>query len=353
MASVIRCRCLSSRLIQRQASNSRVLAHRRSIHTKYDTSTLSRAWNFKQESGQFSLNQPEEAKAFFENWGFVVITEVMSEQDNDNVKQALVDDLHEINPSIKHIKDVSQFPEADLPTSPNHSFRTTCNIVFGRFASMIRGHEGVRGAFSVMHDVPSEQLGCSWDTIFYTSQANEVTNTLATQLHWDHNGYCGGEKVSLADDLCIQGVYYASATGAMTPAFVCSPGSHKVWPTFSESDLNPAKPVGGDKLLNYMPLEPFGDEFLFSSALPLPVRIHVPARSLLLWNSRTCHGNAPPAESSDGTGDNLGRVSLAISCGPVDKRSEAVQKDALVKVEIALGSLALGSGLGFGWFRCG
>ncbi len=78
-----------------------------------------------------------------------------------------------------------------------------------------------------------------------------------------------------------------------------------------------------------MPLTAYSEEFIEEVALPLPVRIHAPACSLLLWNSRTCHGNSPAAESC--TGPSLGRVSLAISYGPVDQRTVEVQKDSLVK----------------------
>lgn len=81
-----------------------------------------------------------------------------------------------------------------------------------------------------------------------------------------------------------------------------------------------------------LPLTAFGDRW--PAPLPEPVRIHVPARSLLLWDSRTCHGNSPPAERGDAA--ELGRVSLAISYGPVDQRTAEVQKDALVK---ALGAV--------------
>ncbi len=130
----------------------------------------------------------------------------------------------------------------------------------------------------------------------------------------------------------LQGVYYASETSAATPSFVCSPGSHDLWPAFSESDANPSKQ--GDRLLNYLPLTAFDDGFVGESGLAPPVRVHAPARSLLLWNSRTCHGNAPPTETA--SGDRLGRVSLAVCYGPVEQRTKEVQKDTLVK---ALGAV--------------
>jgi hypothetical protein len=178
------------------------------IGHSHDTSMLTREWKYSEDGGLYNLkDQAEEAKEFFEKWGFVVIADVMNEKENGAVLEALVHDLHEINPSTRHINAASEFSEDDLPSSPNHSFRTTCNIVFGRFASTIRSHESVRKAFSLMHQVPSDRLGCSWDTIFYTSEAANVTDTLATQLHWDHNGYVGGEKHLIADDLCVQGVY--------------------------------------------------------------------------------------------------------------------------------------------------
>ena len=322
------------------------------MHASHDTSILKTAWGDTkrgiEQPCEFPLAEDarvgrpckfplaEDAMSFFKRHGFVVITEVMSEDDNDAVKQGLVEDLHEINPATKHIKDVGDFKEEELPTSPNHSFRTTCNICFGRFASMIRGHTGVRSAFAGLHETEADRLGCSFDSIFYTPQSDEVNATLSTQLHWDHNSYSAGERWPLSEDLCVQGVYYASATDETTPCFACSPGSQSAWETFSESEHNPAR--HGEKLVNYLPMDTFDDDFVAQSGLPLPVRVHVPARSLVLWNSRTAHGNCPPAvarEEEGGpaptAGGGLGRVSLAISFGPVDRRDVGTQKDALVK----------------------
>jgi len=299
------------------------------IGHSHDTSALVESWDFENHGGLFDLGRAKEARAFFQRWGFVVMTDVMTEDENKGVLQGLVEDVHEINPNTRHIQDVAGFTEAHLPSSPNHSFRTTCNLVFGRFASLIRSNEGVRSSFGVMHGVPPERLGCSWDTIFYTSEAAKVTDNLATQLHWDHNGWCGGERMELAEHLCVQGVYYASATSKATPSFACCPASHEMWQKFSESAANPSK--AGDKLLNYMPLTAYSEEFIEEVTLPLPVRIHAPARSLLLWNSRTCHGNSPATDHESSTRPSLGRVSLAISYGPVDQRTVEVQKDSLVK----------------------
>ena len=54
----------------------------------------------------------------------------------------LVDDIHEINPALSGISDPALFPERGLPTSPNRTFRTTCNIAFGRFAAAVRARDG-------------------------------------------------------------------------------------------------------------------------------------------------------------------------------------------------------------------
>lgn len=292
-----------------------------------DTSSKLVPWDFSKYGGRFKLEEAADGKRFFERWGFVVFTEVMSEEENGAVLEGLVDDLHEINPSTRHIKSAMEFDEADLPTSPNRSFRTTCNIVFGRFATAIRTSTGVREAFATLHETPAEQLGCSWDTLFYTSQASEVTGAMATQLHWDHNGYCGGKRYPLSDSLCLQAVYYASETDLTTPAFACCPGSHRLWQAYSESELNPAKQ--GDKLLNYMPLTAFDEDFIDRSGLMPPVRIHTPPASILIWDARTCHGNTPAAVRT--SAPSIGRVSLAVCYHPVAQRSLAVQKDALVK----------------------
>ena len=61
-----------------------------------------------------------------------------------------------------------------------------------------------------MHGVPPENMACSWDIPFYTPQPSNVTGDKATQLHWDHNAYWGGEPAPLAKELCIQGAIGAN-----------------------------------------------------------------------------------------------------------------------------------------------
>lgn len=120
------------------------------------------------------MEQVPDARAFFHEQGFVVFTDVMTETENKAAIQALVEDLHEVNPTTTHITDPAKFSEADLPTSPNQTFRTTCNMAFGRFSWFIRGHSGVRDAFSAIHNVPKEELVCSWDNPFYTPKPTEA-----------------------------------------------------------------------------------------------------------------------------------------------------------------------------------
>jgi hypothetical protein len=258
----------------------------------------------------------------------VVFTDIMSEEQNSAAITGLVEDIHELNPATQHINDPSGFDETDLPTSPNSTFRTTCNMAFGRFSMFVRNDDGVRSAFAHLHDVGEDSLACSWDNPFYTPQPEK--GVIATQLHWDHNWYYGGERAPLADSLCTQGVYYASETNLATPSFVCVPGSQSTWRKICELDSNPSK--GGAKVLNYLPCSHFSDEELASTGLAPAVRIHVPARALLIWDSRTCHGNTPPATiPAEGTEGSVGRVAFAICYGPVEQRTAKVHKEGLLK----------------------
>jgi hypothetical protein len=106
----------------------------------YDCSHVELWWDFDEAGGIFSLAAPGTPahepglQEFFRANGFVVIRDVMSPQANAAAIDALVADLHEVNPATSHITDPGNFLEADLPTSPNHTFRTTCNMAFGRFA---------------------------------------------------------------------------------------------------------------------------------------------------------------------------------------------------------------------------
>jgi hypothetical protein len=215
----------------------------------------------------FSLLQAEEARAYFSYHGFVVVRDVTSEEENARAMAALLHDIHEVNPAVSAVTDLSQFAEHDLPTSPNNAFRATCNMAFGRFASAVRLAPGIRKAFATIHQTPPDALACSWDIPFYTPQPDRVPSGKALQLHWDHNWYYGGTQAPLADALCAQGVYYATATDPSTPSFVCVPRSHTVWRTFCESDLNPAK--RGAPILSYLPLTHFDEQFLCDSGLDI------------------------------------------------------------------------------------
>ena len=297
------------------------------IHLPHDTSTVRAGWDFGANGGRFARGETEAAKAFFAEHGFVVFDDVMLDDENAAAKDALRADLQEINPSTAAIGDLSGFAEGDLPTSPNHTFRTTCNMAFGRFARYVRNHDGVRSVFAAMHGVRPAELGCSWDNPFYTPRSDGAVAKRATQLHWDRNAYYAGERAPMADELCVQGVYYATPTSMSTPSFVLVPGSSHRWRALCECESNPSK--RGARVLNYLPLSELDAADVARARLAPCVRVHVPARSLLLWDSKTLHGNAPAIETSRGGG--VGRVAFAICYGPVSMRSAAVHKEALLK----------------------
>lgn len=304
-------------------------------YSEYDCTHVPRAWDFATDGGAYPLSRADDARSFFAAQGFVVFSDVMSASENAAAIAGLVDDLHEVNPDTRHITDPGTFPEHELPTSPNHTFRTTCNLAFGRFSWSVRGAGGVRQAFSEMHGEPAERLACSWDNPFYTPQADEVSNSQATQLHWDHNMYCAGEKAPLADELCIQGVYYAAPTSFATPAFVCCPGSHHLFHGLCESNCNPSKQ--GAPVLNYLPAAELGEDTLAEHGVVPPVQIHVPAGGLLLWDSRTCHGNTSPllpdgnSAEPAARGEFEGRLAMAVCFGPTSQRTASVHKHGLLK----------------------
>ena len=299
----------------------------------HDTATVRVAWDFGANGGRFAREDTDAAKAFFAEHGFVVFDDVMSDDENATAKDALLRDLQEINPSTAAIGDLSGFTERDLPTSPNHTFRTTCNMAFGRFARYVRNHDGVRDVFAAMHEVQPAELGCSWDNPFYTPRRDGAVAKRATQLHWDRNAYYAGARAPMADELCVQGVYYATPTSRSTPSFVLVPGSSHRWLSLCESESNPSK--RGARVLNYLPLSELDAADVARAELAPCVRIHVPARTLLLWDSKSLHGNAPAIETSrDGGGggsSGVGRVAFAICYGPVSMRSAAVHKEALLK----------------------
>ena len=317
----------------------------------FDTSTTQPAWDFGKRGGSYPLQDADDAEKFFDEQGFVVFTDVMSDAENTAATGALLEDLHEVNPAKAHISALDAFEEDDLPTSPNHTFRTTCNMAFGRFSWAVRTHYGVKEAFAKIHGTTADSLSCSWDNPFYTPQATDScsTQSACTQLHWDMNYFFKGTKAPLTDELCVQGVYYATETSETTPTFVCCPGSHKeAFMAYCQADTNPSGPKHRKAILNYLPIDVVGGvEFASKAGLAPPVRIHVPSKALLLWNSRTCHGNSAPVPVRGQNGDecerrmnasggfeaeegNIGRVAFAICYGPTSQRTAAVHKAGLL-----------------------
>ena len=97
-------------------------------------------------------------------------------------------------------------------------------------------------------------------------------------------------------------------------------------------------------MLNYLPAAELGEDTLAEHGVVPPVQIHVPACGLLLWDSRTCHGNTSPIQNSAelgvadmgapqavGGGGFEGRLAFAICYGPTSQRTAEVHKHGLVK----------------------
>jgi hypothetical protein len=297
----------------------------------YSTDAVSSFWDFEAAGGLFALADMPAAAAFLAREGFVVIANVLDASANAAALAALAADVAEISPGAAAAVALADLPEAALPTSPNRSFRTSCNIAFGRFAAAVRGAPGVRAAFAALHGVAPAALACSWDNPFFTPAESAAASAQprGLPLHWDANAYYGGARAPHADDRCVQGVFYATATGADSPTFVCAPRSHELWQAFCEDDANPSKL--GARVLHYLPLAHFGDARAAALGLARPVRVHVPARSLLLWDARTAHGNAPPAAPPPLGARPRGRTAFAVCYSPVAQRDAATHKEALLK----------------------
>ena len=140
----------------------------------YSTDAVSSSWNFEAAGGLFALADMSAAAAFLAREGFVVIANVLDESENAAALAALAADVAEISPGMAAVA-LADVPEGALPTSPNRSFRTSCNIAFGRFAAAVRGAPGVRAAFAALHGVAPAALACSWDNPFFTPAESAVT----------------------------------------------------------------------------------------------------------------------------------------------------------------------------------
>merc|ERR1712032_1359300 len=85
-----------------------------SVDHMFDTRYANVAWNYE-HGGIYGMTRLKEATEFLQAHGFVVVKDVMRADCNSQALDALIQDLHEVNPSTSQITSLADFREEDLP----------------------------------------------------------------------------------------------------------------------------------------------------------------------------------------------------------------------------------------------
>ncbi len=208
--------------------------------------------------------EAEQAKQYMEDNGYVVFSDVITEEDLEKGIDLLWEMLERMNTGIVR-DDTSTFTNDNWPNTFSNGIIDQYGVGQSPFMWHNRSRKGVKRAFSII--LQEEDLVVSYDAFnIFRKPPHKITGL---EYHVDQGRNLLGKQ-------CIQGLitYYPSSehTGGLTVI----PGSHL---HHDEVILK------SEKNSNFVMLK--SKELVWGD----PVLLSVPARSLILWDSRTIHGN--------------------------------------------------------------
>lgn len=237
----------------------------------------------------------DEIKTKLDEWGFVVVKGILSDDEQIKAEEILYSDLLQ-SVSVEDISSTKllevyddvlsgklHFPKNSLPGLSSKGFLSLMNFPQGEFSWTMRKNAKVRKIYSSLHNCPEEELCVSMDVPFFTPEGN-VNKTCKNWCHADQNINIHTGCVN-----SYQGILYVwDSTEANTSNTIVIPKSHK-------NEYN--------ELLAAIPESMYDGHSLYLSNIPDRVdakmlyekwdtksrRIPVPAGGLLIFNSKTIH----------------------------------------------------------------
>ena len=233
-------------------------------------------WNYDKYGGIYNLTNLNEAKKFIDEQGFVVIKNIITEDENKYARELFSKDLTNICKDFNN-RDVGSLDitEDILPGTPG-GFRNGYGIAFGEYAQYCRSFPNVKNIFSHFQNCKKEDLCISWDNIFYNSANSYVYPHF--WLHFDKMKYdINNNLIKGWGEHMLQSALYLTESNLYTPSFICIPKSHKEWNKFAKYYRSQGH------FFRLQDTEEYRN---------LTVRIHIPRNGIIVWNSQLAHANS-------------------------------------------------------------
>jgi ectoine hydroxylase-related dioxygenase (phytanoyl-CoA dioxygenase family) len=254
---------------------------------------------FLRNISDFTVEDPtntSEIISKYDEWGFVVIKNILSSSECEDAEKLLYEDLlqciDKTNIKDEKLKSVYQdvansyehFPKDSLPGLASKGFLSLCGLPQGKFAWKLRTNPIVRKIYAGLHNCEEQELCVSLDVPFFTPDTYSREDCLVWS-HADQNIH-----VKIGSPNSHQGILYVwDATKQGTSNTVVIPKSHKN----EYFELLNAIPEHAYDAHNGIYITSIPDvkekERLLKVWCEKSRRIPVPAGGLLIFNSRTIH----------------------------------------------------------------
>lgn len=238
----------------------------------------------------------DEIKSKYNEWGFVVIENILSSDECIKSESLLYQDLmpcidtakiedSKLMDVYKDVKDGKEhFPKESLPGLASKGFLSLMGLPHGKFAWSLRTNPKVKSIYAGLHECKENELCVSLDVPFFTPDSYSRDECLI----WSHADQNIHIKIGSPDS--HQGILYVwDASKHRTTQTVVIPKSHKK----EYYELLNAIPEANYDNHNGIYITSIPDlqkrAKLLDTWCKEARRIPVPAGALLIFNSRTIH----------------------------------------------------------------
>lgn len=239
-------------------------------------------------------------KDVLKEYGFVVVTGILSEQEREDAEALLYEDLldsidddkitnQQLKKVVKDIRDSKlHWPKASIPGIARKGFMSTMGFPQGKFAWKLRLNEKCKQIYQYLHD--EDDLVVGMDLPFFSPDST----TSKDSDMWPH----ADQNINLKKgcDNSYQGILYVwDSTQRNTSNTVVWP---KSWDKEYHTLLDGANPsLLGTNVAHGLYIKEVTDQKtkddLFNGWKQHSRRVQVPAGALLIFNSRTIHQGYP------------------------------------------------------------
>jgi hypothetical protein len=238
----------------------------------------------------------DKIKEILNEWGFVVVTGVITQTECNNATQMFYDDLinlinydaitdNNLKNLYEKIKEAkSKFPQASIPGLVDKGFMSMHTFPHSKFSWNLRSNNNVRNIYAHLHDVQSDELCVSTDVAFFTPD-DTSNKPVPVWCHGDQNiFYKAGSSKS------YQGILYVwDSSVDNTSTTVVIPKSHlneyyELLHNIPNVEVNQSHSINLRNVVDKDFVTSFVEKWK-----QLSRTIRVPQGSLLLFDSKIIH----------------------------------------------------------------